>query len=166
MKLQALPGPRGPDSGHLGPDLRVPGPARDPKSRSAIEPLRQAVVQHDGWRNGQAVMSWRTDWPMFIPKGDHTRGGIYTYIYIYICFLFSAGFRPIFASRPVPTGRAREMVQNVPQINPGDQFQTSRASLKHLHRHHCYLALITRARYTKTPPSCREACRRPDGGSR
>ncbi len=31
-------------------------------------------------------------------------------------------FRPNLAPRPVPTGRARKMVQNAPKISPGDQF--------------------------------------------
>ncbi len=40
---------------------------------------------------------------------------------IFIWFL--AGFRPNLGPRPVPTGRARTMVQNAPQISPGEQFQ-------------------------------------------
>ncbi len=41
---------------------------------------------------------------------------------IIICIWFSAGFRPNLAPRPVPTGRARQMVPNAPTISPGDQF--------------------------------------------
>ena len=41
-------------------------------------------------------------------------------IILFICFL--AGFRPNLAPRPVPTGRARKMVQNAPKISPANQF--------------------------------------------
>ncbi len=40
-------------------------------------------------------------------------------LFFLICF---AGFRPNLAPRLVPTGRARQMMQNAPQISPGDQF--------------------------------------------
>jgi hypothetical protein len=33
-----------------------------------------------------------------------------------------AGFRPNPVPRPVPTGRARKMMQNAPKIGPGDQL--------------------------------------------
>ncbi len=58
--------------------------------------------------------------------GGNTKNYKHTYTYlrleqvitIVISMWFSAGFRPHLAPRPVPTGRARKMVQNEPTLAP------------------------------------------------
>jgi hypothetical protein len=44
MRTQALHGPKGPDSGHPVPDLGVPGPARDPKTRTPDQIWELGVI--------------------------------------------------------------------------------------------------------------------------
>ncbi len=55
---------------------------------------------------------------------------------------FRAGFRPNWAPRPVPTGRARKMVLNAPKISPGAKTQYKT----------CCCVFFALRRLTRRPP--------------
>ena len=93
---------------------------------SGLSPRTQ---QHTSPQGAQAA------WLGRVPtKGFHTKRGLYLIhsrlivlpslrigSTIIICIWFLAGFRPNLATRPVPTGQARQMMQNAPKISPEEK---------------------------------------------